>query len=79
MFNHFKRKKERIVVNAMLFSAAHVFLITFFIGAEIPYYIFVLGYFLAKLYENHYTLIPCIILHSINNLIVLMIETVRMN
>jgi membrane protease YdiL (CAAX protease family) len=79
MFSSFKRKKERMVVNAMLFAAAHVFLVSFILGAEIPYYIFVLGYLLAKLYEETRSILPGILLHALNNLLVFGIEILRMN
>lgn len=79
MFTSFKRKKERMVVNAMLFAAAHVFLVSFILGAEIPYYIFVLGYLLAKLYEESRSILPGILLHALNNLLVFGIEILRMN
>ena len=51
MIPAFKREKERMVVNAMLFAGAHVFLAAFLLGALVPYYIFVLGFLLARLYE----------------------------
>jgi len=79
MFSSFKRKKERMVVNAMLFAAAHVFLVSFILGAEIPYYIFVIGYLLAKLYEETRSILPGILLHALNNLLVFGIEILRMN
>lgn len=79
MFTSFKRKKERMVVNAMLFAAAHVFLVSFILGAEIPYYIFVIGYLLAKLYEETRSILPGILLHALNNLLVFGIEILRMN
>lgn len=74
MFASFKRPKERMVVNAMLFAAAHVFLVTFLLGAPVPYYIFVLGYLLAKLREDNKTIVPCILLHSLNNGLVFAID-----
>ncbi len=79
MFSSFKRKRERMVVNAMLFACAHVFLIEFIVGATIPYYIFVLGYLLAKLYEESRSIIPCILLHSLNNSLVFGIDLVKSN
>lgn len=77
MFPSFKRKKERMVVNAMLFACAHVFLIEFVVGANIPYYIFILGYLLAKLYEESRSIIPCILLHSLNNSLVFCIDLIK--
>ena len=74
MREKFKRQKERLVVNAMLFAAAHVFLLSFFLGASVPYYIFFLGYFLAKLYDESNSVLPGIALHSLNNLLVFIIE-----
>jgi membrane protease YdiL (CAAX protease family) len=74
MREKFKRQKERLVVNAMLFAAAHVFLLAFFLGASVPYYIFFLGYFLAKLYDESHSVLPGIALHSLNNLLVFIIE-----
>lgn len=79
MFSSFKRKKERMVVNAMLFACAHVFLIEFLLGAVIPYYIFVLGYLLAKLYEESRSVIPGILLHSLNNALVFGIDLIKIN
>lgn len=79
MFSTFKRKKERLVVNAMLFAAAHVFLVQFILGAEIPYYIFVLGYLLAKLYEESRSVLPCIVLHALNNGLVFGIDLIKIN
>lgn len=77
MFSRFKRKKERMVVNAMLFACAHVLLIEFIFGANIPYYIFILGYLLAKLYEESRSVIPCILLHSLNNGLVFCIDIIK--
>ncbi len=74
MFGSFKRKKERMVVNAMLFASAHVFLGLIFIGAGVPYYIFVLGYLLAKLYEDSRSIVPGILLHAFNNGFVFLIS-----
>lgn len=79
MFTSFKRKKERMVVNAMLFAAAHVFLVSFILGAEIPYYIFVIGYLLARLYEETRSIMPGILLHALNNLLVFGLEILKMN
>lgn len=78
MFSTFKRKKERMVVNAMIFAGAHVFLISFFVGATVPYYIFVIGYLLAKLYEETRSVIPCIVLHSLNNGLVFGIDVLKL-
>ena len=77
MFSSFKRKRERMIVNAMLFAGAHVFLIEFIVGATVPYYIFVLGYLLAKLYEESRSVMPCIILHSLNNSMVFGIDIIK--
>jgi membrane protease YdiL (CAAX protease family) len=74
MREKFKQQKERLVVNAMLFAAAHVFMLAFFLGASVPYYIFFLGYFLAKLYDESHSVLPGIALHSLNNLLVFIIE-----
>lgn len=79
MFSSFKRKKERMVVNAMLFACAHVFLIEFLLGGTIPYYIFVLGYLLAKLYEESRSVTPGILLHSLNNALVFGIDLIKIN
>ncbi len=78
MLNVFKREKERLVVNAMLFAAAHVFLAEFLFGAEIPYDIFVLGYLLAKLYERSRSVLPCILLHALNNGLVFAIDMAKL-
>ena len=77
MYETFTRKKERLVVNAMLFSAAHVFLVQFLIGATVPYYIFVLGYLLALLYEESRSILPCISLHGLNNVLVFAIDSIK--
>jgi len=77
MRTKFKRKKERLVVNAMFFAGAHVFILTFFLGVGVPYYIFFLGYFLAKLYDESNSVLPGIMLHSLNNLLVFIIEIVQ--
>jgi len=74
MFGTFKRERERLVVNAMLFSGAHVFFGAFLLGAEIPYYIFVLGYLVARLYEDSRSILPGILLHSFNNGLVFLID-----
>jgi membrane protease YdiL (CAAX protease family) len=73
-FSIFRRPRERMVVNAMLFAAAHVFLVTFFLGAGVPYYIFVLGYLIAHLYETSRSILPCILLHALNNGLALILE-----
>ncbi len=72
--SQFHKPSERIAINAMLFAGAHVFLVMFFIGAAVPYYIFALGYFLAKLYEDSNSITPCIALHMLNNSLVFLIE-----
>jgi membrane protease YdiL (CAAX protease family) len=77
MQEKFKRQKERLVVNAMLFAAAHVFLLMFLLGAPVPYYIFFLGYFLAKLYDESTSVLPGIVLHGLNNLLVFIIEIMQ--
>ena len=77
MFSGFKHKKERLVVNAMLFASAHVFLGLIFIGAGIPYYIFILGYFLAKLYDESHSVVPGIVLHAFNNGFVFLIGIIK--
>jgi membrane protease YdiL (CAAX protease family) len=74
MEKEFKRERERLVVNAMLFACAHIFIFEFIIGAGVPYYIFVLGYFLAKLFEDSKSLVPSIMLHLLNNLLVFIME-----
>ncbi len=79
MFNHFKRKRERMVVNAMLFAGAHVFLVEFLLGASVPYYIFVLGYLLAKLYEEQRSIMPCIVLHCLNNSLVFLMDWIKLS
>jgi len=79
MLSTFKRKKERLVVNAMIFSAAHVFFVSFILGADIPYYIFVLGYLIALLYENSRSILPCIVLHALNNGLVFTIDIIKLN
>jgi CAAX protease family protein len=75
----FKRDKERLVVNAMLFAAAHVFIILFAIGGSIPYYIFVLGYLIAKLYRDSKSILPCILLHLLNNTLVAVIDLIKLD
>jgi len=75
----FKRERERLVVNAMLFAAAHVFLIVFAFGGTVPYYIFILGYLLAKLYQDSRSVIPCIILHMLNNSLVAVIDLIKID
>ncbi|MCP4686031.1 MAG: CPBP family intramembrane metalloprotease [bacterium] len=72
----FRRERERLAVNAMLFAAAHVFLVFFLLGAAVPYYIFVLGYLLAKLYDRYRSVMPCILLHALNNGLVVVLEMV---
>lgn len=74
----FKRERERLVVNAMLFAAGHIFLIAFLLGAVVPYYIFIIGYFLAKLYNDSRSILPGIALHALNNGLVFAIEFYRM-
>lgn len=75
----FKREKERLVVNAMLFAAAHVFLIAFALGETVPYYIFILGYFIAKLYEDSRSVLPGIMLHLLNNSLVAIIDLIKLD
>lgn len=67
MFNHFKRKRERLIVNAMLFASGHVLLITIPLGSGFPYYIFIVGFLLADLYERSRSIVPCVIVHAANN------------
>ncbi len=78
MLKPLKRAREREVVNAMLFAAAHVLLVTFFIGASVPYYIFVLGYLIAHLYEKSRSVLPCIVLHALNNGMVFAIDWLKL-
>lgn len=75
----FKRDKERLVVNAMLFAAAHVFIILFAIGGTIPYYIFILGYLIARLYQDSRSILPCILLHMLNNTLVGLIDLIKLD
>ena len=75
----FKREKERLVVNAMLFASAHVFLIAFALGETVPYYIFILGYFIAKLYEDSKSVLPGILLHLLNNSLVAIIDLIKLD
>jgi len=75
----FKRDKERLVVNAMLFAAAHVFIIVFALGGTVPYYIFVLGYLIAKLYQASKSVLPCILLHVLNNSLVAITDLVKLD
>ena len=77
MFSHFKRKRERLVVNAMIFAGAHVFVVSLLFGASVPYYIFILGYLLALLYEETRSLVPSIMLHTLNNGLVFCLEIFR--
>jgi len=79
MLSAFKRERERLVVNAMLFAAAHVFLAALLLGAWVPYYIFVLGYLLAKLYDRSRSILPCVALHSLNNGLVFVIDLAKAN
>lgn len=79
MFSEFRHKNERTVVNGMLFAAAHVFFVNFVIHASVPYYIFVLGFLLATLYENTRSLFPCILLHMLNNALVFGLEILHIN
>jgi CAAX protease family protein len=78
MFSTFKQKKERLVVNAMIFSVVHVFVVSFIFGAAVPYYIFVLGYLIALLYENSRSILPCIALHALNNALVFTIDIIKL-
>jgi len=75
----FKRDRERLVVNAMLFAAAHVFFIVFALGGTVPYYIFVLGYLIAKLYQDSKSILPCILLHVLNNSLVAVIDLIKLD
>jgi len=77
MFGQFKRVNERVVVNAMLFAAGHVFILAFFIGADVPYYIFIVGFLLAKLYETYRSILPCIVLHMFNNALALALDYIQ--
>lgn len=79
MLSRFKRKRERMVVNAMLFAGAHVFLVEFLLGATVPYYIFVMGFLLAKLYEENRSILPCIVLHCLNNSLVCFMDWIKMS
>ena len=79
MIPTFKREKERMVVNGMLFAGAHVFLESFLLGASVPYYIFVLGFLLARLYDKSRSILPCITLHVLNNALVFFIEFMKLN
>ncbi|MFQ5603187.1 MAG: lysostaphin resistance A-like protein [bacterium] len=79
MLPSFKHERERLVVNAMFFAAAHVFLVTLFFGVTIPYYILILGYLLAKLYEESRSILPCILLHFLNNSLVVVIDLVKLD
>ena len=78
MLGTFKRKRERLVVNAMLFAAAHVFIVFFLLGASVPYYIFILGYLLASLYEETRSILPSVALHFLNNAFVLAIDVYKL-
>ncbi|KAA3610137.1 MAG: CPBP family intramembrane metalloprotease [Calditrichaeota bacterium] len=73
----FKRKKERLVVNAMLFASAHVFFVSFVFGEPVPFYIFILGYLIAKLYEESRSVLPGILLHLLNNGLVVIIDFIK--
>lgn len=77
MERKFPRTNERLVVNAMFFAAAHVFILFLFLGAGVPYYIFVLGFLLAKLYDTHRSVLPGIVLHALNNGFVFLLEYLR--
>lgn len=78
MFSIFKRKRERLVVNSMIFATAHVFIVSFMLGAIVPYYIFVLGYLIALLYEKSRSILPCIALHALNNALVFTIDIIKL-
>ena len=56
----FKREKERMVVNAILFAGAHVFLAAFLLGAFVPYYISVLGFLLSRFYDKSGSVLYCV-------------------
>lgn len=73
MLDEFKRPRERIVVNGMLFAAAHMFILVALVSS-FPYYIFVLGFLFAKLYDETRSILPGILLHALNNLLVFCID-----
>jgi membrane protease YdiL (CAAX protease family) len=79
MLHKFKRPKQRMALNAMLFAAVHVFFIELLATGMIPYYIFVVGYLLAKLYEDSRSILPGIVLHALNNGLVFGLEYFGMN
>ncbi len=76
MLDEFKRPRERIVVNGMLFAAAHMFILVALVSA-FPYYIFVLGFLFAKLYDETRSILPGILLHALNNLLVFCIDVYK--
>ena len=79
MYTRFKRKNEIIVINAMLFAFVHVLVIEFILTVHFPYYIFFMGFFIAKLYDKYLSIIPCILLHALNNILVFFIDTYKFN
>ncbi|MGH1365926.1 MAG: lysostaphin resistance A-like protein [Calditrichia bacterium] len=76
MLDEFKRPRERIVVNGMLFAAAHMFILAAMFST-FPYYIFLLGFLFAKLYEETRSVLPGILLHGLNNLLVFGIDVYK--
>lgn len=74
MLKQFKRPRERLTINAMIFSASHVFIVSFILGQGIPFYIFIVGFLLASLYERSRSIVPCIIVHAVNNTTVAVLE-----
>lgn len=74
MFTQFQRKRERLIVNAMLFATGHVLLVTIPLGAGFPYYIFIIGFLLADLYERSRSIVPCILVHAANNATLAILE-----
>jgi len=74
MCGRFLRRRERLVVNATLFSLAHVLFLVTQPVYDVPLNIFVIGYFLARLYEKHRSILPPIALHMFNNFFVFTVE-----
>ncbi len=79
MRSKFRNKSERQLANAIAFAAAHVFLVMFILGAALPYYIFALGYYFAKLYEESDSVVPSIALHMLNNGLVFLLEILALH
>jgi membrane protease YdiL (CAAX protease family) len=78
MIPQFNRERDRLVVNAMLFSMVHVpFYLLILDPFAVPFYIFIIGYFLAKLYERSRSVLPGIVLHTINNGFVFFLEAIE--